>query len=190
MRKRAILLMATTMALAVFVFGGVALADVIVCTLSNCLGTPKNDQITGTATSNFIDALAGDDLVKGMGDSDTIHGRSGDDQIFGDGANDPASDSGDTLFGERGADTLEGGGSINTYVGGRGPDTIDADFDQPPPNTFLDGEEISGGGGNDEIFADDGFVDNIVCGGGTKDIVHVDQKDIVAADCEIPIGLG
>jgi Ca2+-binding RTX toxin-like protein len=190
MRKRAILLMATTMALAVFAFGGVALADVIVCTLSDCIGTPRNDEITGTPNSNSIDALAGEDLVKGMGDSDTIHGRSGVDEIYGDGANDPANDAGDTLFGERGGDYLEGEGSINTYFGGRGPDTIDADFSQTNSNIPADGEEISGGGGNDEIFADDGFVDNIHCGGGTKDVVFYDQFDVVFDDCELLSGPG
>jgi hypothetical protein len=184
--RRTLLLMAT-MTLAVLVIGGVAWALTFTCTIDNCIGTPQDDQITGADRSQFFDARAGDDAVQGRGDNDTLHGRSGFDDLTGDGNNAPEDDGFDVMFGEGRQDFLEGEGSINLYFGGPGPDIIDAQY-----SGFLAAadEEIHGGPGNDNISTDDGLRDNVECGSGPEDIVHHDQFDVLAADCEIRVGPG
>jgi Ca2+-binding RTX toxin-like protein len=185
--RRTILTMATTMTLAVLVIGGVAWALTFTCTLDNCIGTPQDDQITGADRSQFFDARAGNDAVQGRGDNDTIHGRSGFDDLTGDGANDPTLDGQDFMFGEGRRDFLEGEGGINQYFGGSGPDIIDAQYSG---FRAAADEEIHGGRGNDNISTDDGLRDNVECGSGPKDIVHHDQFDVLAANCELRLGPG
>ena len=177
--KRTIPLLATTMTLAVLVFGGVALALEFTCGSNPCVGTPQNDTIHGTALNNDINARAGADFAEGKEGFDTIHGRKGRDELIGDNVI-VSENCSDGLFGEGGADLLEGGCGSNFYHGGSGPDHIDAAFDDPNNAT----ESVFGGPGKDTIDADDGNQDTIHCDGGT-DTVNRDTEDrFPDNDCE------
>jgi Ca2+-binding RTX toxin-like protein len=112
MKRKAILLL-TTMATALVLTSGVALAAVIQCTGWFCQGTPNADTITGTASVDFIHGLAGSDDIR-------------------------ARDGGDLLWGGPGRDTLNGGASVDQYIfeDGWGADTIAAD--EPGSNDLVD----------------------------------------------------
>jgi len=72
---------------------------------------------------------------------------------------------GDTLSGRGGADEVFGGHGADVLRGGEGDDLLVGSF------------------GDDQIYARDGWVDTVNCGGG-HDIVAADRIDHVAADCE------
>ena len=118
MRERAVLLI-TTMAVAMLVASGVAMAADITCpNIGNlCIGTNKADTMTGTNQ---------DDVMKGRGGGDTMQARGSGDRLFGGGGNDEVSagsgdDSliGDSLVG----DSLGGGAGDDSLSGGYGDDT-------------------------------------------------------------------
>ena len=154
--RRTILLMAT-MTLSVLVIGGVAYALNITCDGTGdqdsrtgfCKGTAKQDSITGTSGSDFIDARGGDDSVSAGDGQDTIHGRSGEDSLNGRVGS-------DTLFGEGRKDVLDGRGGVNLYFGASGPDRLIADT--LSGDGGAGGEEIHGGPGNDLIAVAVGLV--------------------------------
>jgi Ca2+-binding RTX toxin-like protein len=153
--------------------------------LDNITGTSSNDVIHAKAANDFVDAQGGNDSVRGGGESDELHGGDGDDVLSGDGANEPSRDMQDDIYGEGGNDTLDGEGGDNRYFGDIGADTIDAAFStQDGPNAAA-GEIISGGPGNDTIFAEDGLSDTVNCGPGTKDRVKSHDPADEIADCEI-----
>src|SRR5215210_5003998 len=78
MRKTLLLL--TTMALALLVAGGVALAATITCQVGVvCNGTSEADTITGIASNDTINGLEGNDFIKARGGSDKIDGGPGND---------------------------------------------------------------------------------------------------------------
>jgi hypothetical protein len=196
--KRRILLMLTTMAVALVAISGVAYA-LCLCVVpmrcayaldftcdgpldrdpdpEQCAGTSKYDFIEGTGGNDNIDAGAGSDEVFGNGGEDEIHGRSGNDRLEGGFQS-------DIIFGESGADYLTGLGGSNQYFGGPGPDTIFADqFDFSADNSV---ETVSGGPGDDLIIADDiiPHQDVIDCGSGF-DLVNAGPEDEVNLDnCE------
>jgi Ca2+-binding RTX toxin-like protein len=99
--------------------------------------TPGNDNISGDALDNIIDALAGNDTVNGNGGNDTLIGGLGNDQLLGALGN-------DTLIGGEGNDTLIGdifGGTDNDSLnGGAGNDTL---------NGGLGRDTLVGGAGDD-----------------------------------------
>ena len=65
--------MVGAMALAIAMFGEVALAAEVVCSTDPCEGTPENDAIIGTdAGEETIKALDGDDFVDGRGGNDKV----------------------------------------------------------------------------------------------------------------------
>ncbi len=146
------------MAAALIVAGGVALAETVTCdNTPPCHGTPETDQITGTASGEFIFAYEGNDNVRAGGGNDTIEGGPGNDN------------------------ELNGEGASDTHRGGRGNDFIGADL-----NDSVGSEDESfGGRGNDTIFALDGNVDIIDCGRGTADRVFFDQGLDTVTSCEI-----
>jgi hypothetical protein len=113
----------------------------------------------------------GGDMVFGQGGADTIHDRRGEDELLG-------VDGDDTLYGEGGGDFLRASTGSNEYFGGSGPDGIHAGL-----STVGEVETVSGGPGNDDIFAPDGVRDNIDCGSGTDTVAH-DVLDKIADDCE------
>jgi Ca2+-binding RTX toxin-like protein len=177
MRKTVLFL--ASMALAVLVVCGVALAANIQCPNragNLCVGTTGDDTLTGTANSDEIRGRAGADVIDGLGAKDLLRGGPGKDEIRG-------SDGADDLFGGRGGDkTINGGPGI---IGGPGPDGL------------------NGGVGDDFIDAsNDGSSDNISCGassGQGGDIVAFDKNnagitDVLDATCDDarlePIGQG
>ena len=184
---RRLALVLSTVVAAMLLASGVALAANVACVAgaSQCLGTGKNDAITGTdnLAGDVIDARAGDDVVKAADGSDTVLGRAGDDELHGDGVGDAANDQGDSLQGGGGADELWGDNGDDALVGGGGPDIIHADFGDTLQERGF--ETAFGGRGNDTIRAADGLEDHIGCGDGTDEVYYDAQKDVVGADCEI-----
>jgi Ca2+-binding RTX toxin-like protein len=155
MKRTAILLM-VTMAAAVLLAGGVALAESLTCNgFPPCYGTPEGDTITATPEADTIYAFGGNDLVSAAGGNDTVYGSSGNDELRGEGGND-------------------------TAYGGGGHDTINAEIN----DTLGSTDRSYSGGGNDLIFADDGNVDIINCGKGTADQVVYDQALDTVKACE------
>ena len=87
MRKTLLLL--TTMALALLVAGGVALAATITCQVGVvCNGTVDADTITGTNSNNTINGLEGNDTIKARDGIDMIDGGPNNDTMNGGPAND------------------------------------------------------------------------------------------------------
>jgi len=155
MKRRTILLMAT-MAAALIVAGGVALAETVNCNATPpCHGTPEGDFMTGTVNGETIYAYGGNDFVNAGGGSDTVYGSDGNDGI-------------------------EGGFSDDTLYGQGGADTLDAQTNDVSPTT----DHSYGGGGNDTIHAVDSNVDIINCGKGT-DTVHYNEGVDRLKACEI-----
>jgi Ca2+-binding RTX toxin-like protein len=121
-----------------------------------CVGTPEADTISGSGNVDQIFAVEGDDFVDGFGGNDLIYGN----------------ENADTLQGSEGSDVLRG----NT-----GNDSIDAfSFD-----TTGSKDQIFGGGGNDEILAEDGNVDSIDCGAGLLDQAIMDPTKDTVTGCEL-----
>jgi Ca2+-binding RTX toxin-like protein len=110
----------------------------------------------------------GADVINGEGGHDLISGGKDDDTLSG-GAR------GDVIFANRGRDHEDGGD---------GPDRLwalsrfDVEFIGDP-----NGDELSGGNGNDRFRVRDGEVDLVHCGEG-DDHVKADQFDQVDNDCE------
>jgi Ca2+-binding RTX toxin-like protein len=159
MKRRALLLM-VTMAAALLVAGGVALAETVTCDNNPpCYGTPETDDITGTDFGEKIYAYGGNDTVLARGGNDTVYGSSG---------NDP---------------DLEGEGGSDTVYGGGGADSVDVGASDTPGST-----DHAFGGGNDALFAADDKVDIIDCGKGV-DSVQYDQGIDTTRGCENKQGL-
>ena len=206
MIRRAVLLL-VAMATALVVVGGVAYAlTPVQCdgagdqnpALGTCWGTEDSDNITGTsradvihakAANDIVDAKGGNDSVRGGGESDEVHGSDGDDVLSGDGANEPSRDMKDDIYGEGGNDTLDGEGGVNRYFGDIGADTIDAAFSILDGPNAAAGEFISGGPGNDTIYAEDGLSDTVNCGPGKDSVKSHDpaSTDEIAPDCEVVV---
>jgi Ca2+-binding RTX toxin-like protein len=115
--KRKAALLVTTMATALVLTSGIALAAVIQCTGFLCEGTPEADTMTGSTDGNLMRGLGGNDTmraVEGPVDGDT--GVSSGDILEGGSGN-------DTLDGSAGFDYLEGGAAKDTLDGAAGNDT-------------------------------------------------------------------
>jgi len=91
----------------------------------------------------------------------------------------------DTLNGDDGWDLIAAGGGVDTVNGGPGNDhlwalaRIDVTGEANEP-----ADTVNGGPGNDRIYVRDGEADNVDCGEGF-DSVLADDKDVVAASCEV-----
>jgi Ca2+-binding RTX toxin-like protein len=133
MKPRAILLIAT-MAAALIVTGGVALAERIEpCDdTPPCYGTPERDTIEGTASSDTIYAMGGDDRAEG---------RAGDDKIYASSGND---------FG------LQGEAGNDKVYGGSGNDFISAQLNDGVDDNSLDIIDC-GKGSRDHVIYDAGI---------------------------------
>ncbi len=70
-------LLVVTMALALVVGGGVALAATIQCTGGTCYGTSGADSMFGTPRHDAIFAHQGSDHVVGRGGNDNLNGHPG-----------------------------------------------------------------------------------------------------------------
>jgi Ca2+-binding RTX toxin-like protein len=85
LKKRAPLLL-STMATALLMASGVALAQTISCSAQDaCIGTQQADTMTGTNNSDlYLYGACGADSMYGKGGSDHIYGGVGDDIIKAD----------------------------------------------------------------------------------------------------------
>lgn len=125
----------------------------------------------------WIGSTGDDTFVAQPGDRDRVVGRSGDDVL-------DAGDRFDVVRGSLGDDTITGGDGPDRLIGGPGNDTISGD------DTLAGGEGrdiIRAGRGDDTVLAQDGRRDWIRCGPG-EDSYAADAWDLVADDCETPIG--
>ena len=143
---------------ALLAFPGAVMAATQQSTPAPIQGTPRGDDLTGTA---------GADRINGRGGNDTIRGRAGSDRLNGGRGN-------DLVFGDSGRDVISGGPGSDTLLGGAGNDRISA-------GTGAD--LVAGGSGNDIVRVRDGQADRVTCGPG-RDRVVADAQDIVAHDCE------
>jgi len=117
------------------------------------VGGEGDDNITGTASSDFILGRGGQDNIYGLGGDDIIDGNDGPSSIYGDAGNDqiatargPA-----TVYGGANADLISVGfydtASLLNIFGEDGDDVIVTSIRE-----LLDGSAISGGSGLDRIF--------------------------------------
>ncbi|MEQ9726992.1 calcium-binding protein [Pseudomonas sp. WHRI 8822A] len=97
------------------------------------VGTPYNDNLTGTDVPDYLFGGLGDDQLSGLGGNDRLEGGAGNDTLYG-GAGD------DTLIGGDGDDWLDGGEGHNQLIGGMGNDTYVVD----QPGSFIQ-EDADGG---------------------------------------------
>jgi Ca2+-binding RTX toxin-like protein len=104
MRRRVLLIMAT-IALAVLLLGGVALADTIDGTAGpdDLVGTDQEDVIHGSGGADYVSGLAAADVLYAGAGNDTVVGREGNDRIYGNGDS-------DMLFGNQSNDTINSEG--------------------------------------------------------------------------------
>src|SRR5829696_1935017 len=165
MRKTLLLL--TTMALALLVAGGVALAATVTCQVGvACNGTSSEDTITGTTSNDTIKGLAGNDTISALDGIDKINGGPNNDTMDGGAGNDTylfanfwgidriSADSG-------GVDTLSFApttlGGVSAGLSGTGP-TICEDLNRGDPCYTIEGsfiENLIGTSFTDELFGNE-----------------------------------
>ena len=75
--------------------------------IEHVVGSPHDDELTGSRVANTLTGLGGNDELDGLRGNDTLSGGSGDDE----------------LDGGRGDDELEGGAGADELTGGDGNDT-------------------------------------------------------------------
>jgi Ca2+-binding RTX toxin-like protein len=181
---RRMVLLLTVMAVALVLASGVALAV-------NKVGTNGPDTLSGTNGSDTLMGKGGDDTLFSRAGTDTLLGGSGKDRLVGGkkvGTAYRTQGGHKDLLGGSGNDNIVGGRGSDTIVGGEGNDLL-ATGDTL---TETADDKVFGGSGTDAINAlsDPAAEAEIFCGDGT-DVVIVNRKDVVAADCEkVFIGLG
>jgi Ca2+-binding RTX toxin-like protein len=114
MRSRTVLLL-TTMAAALVMASGIALAATIECPNRSgnlCVGTKRSDIMTGTNRADDMLGRGGMDRMRARGGNDTIDGDEGRDVIRGRLGNDriKGGDGRDKIYGGAGSDTIFTGG--------------------------------------------------------------------------------
>lgn len=128
--------------------------------MTQAIGTPGNDTLTGTDGSDFLLGGAGDDLLSGRAGRDEIDGGSG----------------GDTLFGEAGNDFLVGGPGSDVLFGGSGRDTLIGDVDGRVTGKPESADDRLSGGDGDDILYTRGGADTL--GGGNGDDLMMESFDL------------
>src|SRR5215213_1783497 len=171
MRKTLLLL--TTMALALLVAGGVALAATVTCQVGvTCNGTSSDDTITGTTSNDTIKGRGGNDTISALDGIDKINGGPKNDTMDGGAGNDTylfanfwgidriSADSG-------GVDTLSfalhtqaynsNGAGVSAGLSGDGPTTCE-DLNRGNPCYTIEGsfiENLTGTRFTDELFGNE-----------------------------------
>jgi Ca2+-binding RTX toxin-like protein len=174
--RRTIVLLAS-MALILLVASGVALA-------ANKIGTSGRDILEGTnGHDNLVGRGGNDDLFSQAG-NDNLLGGPGKDRLVGGkkvGTAYHTQGGEKNLLGGPGNDMIIGGRGVDTIIGGEGNDLL-ATGDTL---TETADDKVFGGDGTDAINAlsDPAAKAMIFCGDGT-DVIIVNRKDVVAADCE------
>ncbi len=160
MRRRAVLL-TITMAAALVVVGGVALAANIDCQAGTaCLGIEKADTMTGTNQADDMSGLGGGDTMRGRDGGDVLSGGEGNDDVYAGSGNDPS------IEGGAGDDSLTGGAGDDSYVFGQrwGADTItsgeDSGEDTLDFSSLLGSLDVdlNSSAGRDEVYSRAGML--------------------------------
>jgi Ca2+-binding RTX toxin-like protein len=157
--------------------------------------TVANDRIPGGGGSDGILGLKGNDCLSGGDGADTLVGGAGNDDLFGDASRDDLSggDGNDTLDGGAEDDHLTDNSGKNELNGNDGNDVIDAGnqaaagLEKPDKSSVVEtkadtGSTLSGGDGDDSIYAANGVPDTVDCGSGV-DMAVGDEVDTFI-DCE------
>ncbi len=155
---RRIILVLTTIALALIVGSGVAFAAVK-------FGAEGRDFIQGTDDPDVLYGRGGADGLLGRGGDDLLHGGNGDDYLFGGVGNDAMyGGAGDDFMGlgpdfqpDTGGDVLYGGSGNDELV------AIEGSFIHPLPHQSQD---------------------IVFCGPGTDAVYYLKGVDLVSSDCE------
>ncbi len=116
--RRAVILL-TTVAVAIVVGSGVALAATIRCDGGHCSGTNRPDSIFGTNRHDAVFARDGGDFVSGRGRADDLNGEDGNDEVLGGWGD-------DWVKGGRHDDDVAGGLGNDRITGGSGANIIRA----------------------------------------------------------------
>lgn len=180
--RKSVLLLLTSIALAVLLASGIALAATVNCNPDayKCVGTSGPDTLYGTSD-----------------DYDNIRGREGADKIYGLGGDDRTIHS-EGLYGDDGDDVVRGGQGNDSVYGGHGSDRV---FGGPGSDSITGETQnyvgpapdfISGGEGDDFIRAGDTTRDRIYCGLGYDTVLAddaqgnspSDRRDFVDDSCE------
>jgi Ca2+-binding RTX toxin-like protein len=159
---RKLILLLTTIALALFVAGGVALAATKQCQVGVvCNGTTSADTITGTNSNDTINGLAGNDIIRALDGIDLINGGTQNDTMNGGAGNDSYRFS-NNLGADRisadsaGVDTIDWS-RVTTFTGG-----IEFDVTGPTPTCSSTSPAcVSLGGNFIENLIGTGFTDNL-----------------------------
>ena len=180
-------------------------------------GSQLEDEIQALGGRDLVSARGGDDLVDGGRGGDDISGGIGGDALLGGrgpddiygGAGTPVGDpkfdfectttdpstgtvvariqGNQILFGSGGNDDLNGGIDNDLLEGDTGKNDLSGNGGDDCLSLSGDANErASGRGGDDLIGSDDGNRDYDFCGAG-YDTVFADEKDRVAANCEVVI---
>lgn len=166
-------------------------------------GGPGFDLITGNAGSDRLDGGPGCDRIFAGPDDDAIDGGAGFsfrrfrcERLHGGVGNDVSAGGvgRDFMSGGPGDDVQNGDGGADRIFANPGRDKSDGGDGRDDlwalarvDVTALgdpDGDELTGGEGNDRFHVRDGEVDLVHCGGGDRDLVLADQFDAIDADCE------
>lgn len=160
------------------------------------VGTPTNDNYTGTTGDDTIDGNDGNDTLNGNGGRDVIHGGNGYDtisasgsgsMIYGDANRDHMTMSGSNglvdggadndqitvggvgnqVFGGAGDDRVSLYGNSNQVFGGTGDDAITA--------SYIHDTTIDGGAGDDYVNGE--FYNCNLYGGDGNDLLAFDMRD-------------
>jgi Ca2+-binding RTX toxin-like protein len=105
--------------------------------------TSGDDTLVGTSADNTISGLAGNDTISGLGGDDTLAGNDGN----------------DTLAGGDGADTIDGGDGFDIIYSDNASPAFNDYYSAPLLDRGSEVDTITGGAGNDAIFA--GYGDNV-----------------------------
>ena len=118
--KRTMLLIASMM-LALLVAAGVALAQdgVQKVCKTNCQGTDRDDQLSGTPNPNTITGRKGADQIEGLGGKDFLNGNLGSDAVYGGNGE-------DKVYGGGNNDYMQGGHKSDHIGTGSGDDVVAA----------------------------------------------------------------
>ncbi|MEM9101029.1 MAG: calcium-binding protein [Pseudomonadota bacterium] len=144
------------------------------------MATDADDIIRGFDSDDIIYGLAGHDKLNGDGGEDTLYGGDGNDELYGD-AND------DTLYGGKGDDYLYDMAGANTLYGGEDNDTIrgsgrlvGGSGDDTLTGASSGSHVLEGGTGNDILRATDYYWDeegDDLSGGEGNDILYGSYGD-------------
>jgi Ca2+-binding RTX toxin-like protein len=155
-----------------------------------------NDALIGGAANEILNGGPGAEEIRGGGGFDSYNATFpgpgsdigvwvtpdgvADDGLPGEGDNVLADVEG--LFGTPGPDTIVGSDADNEIVGSGGDDVL---LGMGGKDRITGSGTLSGGLGDDFLFASNGRPDAVACGGG-QDWVQVDSSDSVAPDCRTP----